>query len=256
VPEENDPKVQEAWDLIVNARMEVCRTFDKTGGRLEKEVRLEGIVQSCRYDSSLEGKQIVFVVDIECSDARWQITEDMQSPYHVFVERRVMVSGEPYEPESLNRRLWRVGEKPIGYFRVSTMRLVEATPDAWLIEVGAEQQLSGRLERATGDAGESALSFVTDKGDTFLVANDPAGAIVGRRDNVLVYPVLPSPSLPRSSQPHLWVICPHSYKDLWESSRRPNAGLPRDLYVDAESGQIRRRQVSAEPGTPADRPRD
>jgi hypothetical protein len=143
-----------------------------------------------------------------------------------------------------------------GHFGVSTMRLVEVTPDAWLMEVEAAQHLSGRFEHATGDAGKSALSSVTEKGDTFLVANNPAGATVGWTFEVLAYPVQQSPGISRSPQQYFWVICPWSYSDLQELRHRPHVGFPSDVYPDAENGQPRRRQASADAGAAADRPRD
>jgi hypothetical protein len=154
------------------------------------------------------------------------------------------VCGERYEPESLQRRLWRTGEKPIRYFRVSLMRLVEVTPDAWLSEVGAERYLTGCLGRVTGGAGESALSFITETGDAYRVANDPVGAKIGCSVKVLAYSVLAP--LPTPAEPSLWIICPHSSADLWEWRGRAHAGLAYDIFVDTESGQLRRRRASAD----------
>lgn len=48
-------------------------------------------------------------------------------------------------------------------------------------------------------------------------------------------------------QQYLWVICPWSYAELWGLRDRPDAGLPRDVYVDPESRQVRHRRASAEP---------
>ena len=96
------------------------------------------------------------------------------------------------------------------------MRLAEVTPDAELVEVGRGHHLCGRFERGTSDTGQSMLSFVTEKGDTFLVANDPAGATIGRSVKVWAYAVQPSPSIPRLPGRYLWIICPCSAADLWE----------------------------------------
>jgi hypothetical protein len=68
------------------------------------------------------------------------------------------------------------------------MRLVEVTPDAQLVEVGEEQHLSGRFKGGTSVTGQSILSFVTEKGTTFLVANQPVGLTTGRDVRVLAYP--------------------------------------------------------------------
>jgi hypothetical protein len=96
------------------------------------------------------------------------------------------------------------------------MRLVEVAPDAELIEVGAQQHLAGRFERGTSDTGDPTLSFVTEKGDTFLVANDSAGMSVGCRVKVRAYPVEPSPSIRRSPEQYLWVIYPCWCADCFE----------------------------------------
>lgn len=214
----------------------------------ENVLRLEGIVH-LRHTALVQW----LGAELECSDARWFIAYSADSPYHAFAGRRVMVSGEPNEREPLQRPLVRWGAKPIaGHFSVSTMRLAEVTPDAELLEVGAGQQLTGRFELGASDAGESTLSFVTEQGDTFLVANDPAGATVGRSVEVLAYPVQPSPSISRSPVQHFWIHCPCLMTDFWEWHERPHTSFPRDLYVDADSGKLRRRQASAEPGATAD----
>lgn len=174
----------------------------------DEVLRLEGIVRASRYDPELQGKQFLGAI-IECSDGQeWVIDYDEQSPFHAFAERRVLVSGEPYKPE---------GQMILGqHLRVSTMRLVEVTPDAELVEVGARRHLSGRFERGTSDGAESTLSFITDEGDSFLLANYPAGATVGRGVEVWAYPVQPSPSIPRPPGQYLWIICPYSAADLRE----------------------------------------
>jgi hypothetical protein len=127
------------------------------------------------------------------------------------------------------------------------MRLVEAAPDAELIEVGAGQQLTGRFELRTSHTGESTLSFVTEKGDRFLVANDPVGATVGQSVEVQAYPVQPSPSIPKCPGQYVWITCRCSTADIWEWRDRPHTSFPRDLNVDAESGKLRRRSAPAEP---------
>jgi hypothetical protein len=139
-----------------------------------KELQFEGIVHSSAYVDGAKGKQFLGAI-IECSDGReWVIDYEEQSPFHAFADRQVVVSGEPYEPTG-QHLIGTPGGGKRGHFRVSNMRLVEVTSDAELVEVGAAQDLSGRFERSTSDAGESMLSFVTEKSTTFLVANDPAG---------------------------------------------------------------------------------
>jgi hypothetical protein len=173
------------------------------------------------------------------------IDYEEQSPYHAFANRRVVACGEPYQPEGQCLIVWH-GAKRFGHFRISTMRLAEATNDAWLMEVRAGQDLAGRFERGTDDTRELALSFVTEMGHAFAVVNDPAGAFVGRSVQATAYPVVPSPSLENAAERYLWVICPCSSADVWKWRGCPNAGLPSDIYADAESGQLRLRQSSAE----------
>jgi len=185
----------------------------------EKTVCLEGIVHASRYDPGAPGKHFLGAA-IECGDAKvWVIDYEEQSPFHAFAGRQVVVSGEFYKPDGQHLIGW-AGGKELGHFRVSTMRLVEVTGDAELVEVGAGRDLRGRFERAPGDTGEATVSFVTEKGDVFLVANDPAGASVGRTVEVWAYPVQLSASIPRPSGQYLWIICPYSAADLWEWRER------------------------------------
>jgi hypothetical protein len=244
VPDE----IKRAWDIVLHARMAVGRTLGKPLSGQEKELRLEGIVHAPGSFSPRTGP---VVATIKCRDgAEWVIDYDEQSPYHAFAGRRVVASGLPCEPP-MQHVIW-----VSGHFAVSTMRLAEASPDAWLIEVGGAQHLSGRFERGTGDAGESALSFVTEKGDTFLVTNNPAGATIGCLVDALAYPVQLSPCMTRFPQQSLWVICPWSYADLEALRSRRHAGLPSNVYPDRASGQLRCRPALAEPGAAADGGRD
>lgn len=178
----------------------------------EKELQLEGIVHARRYVPGERGKPFLGAT-IESSDGmEWVIDYDEQSPFHAFAARRVVACGEPYKPEGQ----FIGGKKIAGHFRVSTLRLVEMTDDAPLVEVGTARQLTGRFERGTSDIGESTLSFVTQEGVVFAVANDPAGVTVGLSIDVWAYPVRPSPSIPGPSERSLWIICPCSAADLWE----------------------------------------
>jgi len=180
----------------------------------QETLRLRGIVRASSYERGAPGKHFLGT-KLECSDGKWVLDYDEQSPFHAFADRPVLVSGEPYEPKS-QRLLAR-------HFQVSTMRLAEAAPDAPLVEVGARQKLSGRFE--LGDARKAALVFISEKGDTFLVANDPAGATVGRSVEVWAYPVQPQASSLRSPEPYLWIICPCSIADLeaWRARRSAKA---------------------------------
>jgi hypothetical protein len=134
-----------------------------------KVLRLEGVVHL--RDIYLSPR---LGAELESSDARWEIADSYEgSPYQAFAERRVVVSGVPYKSKSMQRHLWRVGEKPIRHFRVSTMRLIEVTPDAEIMEVGTGQQLTGRFELDTSDTGKSKLSFVTEQGVAFVATTQP-----------------------------------------------------------------------------------
>jgi len=184
-----------------------------------KKIRLEGIVRASRYDPIDQGKQFLGAT-IECSDATvWVIDYEEQSPFHVFTDRQVVATGEPYEPEGQYLIDWGEG-KTLGHFRVSSMRPVEVASDAELLEVGAGYGLRGRFERSAGYPGESVLSFVTDSGDVFVAANDPAGVSVGPSVEVWAYPVQSSPSIQRPQGRCLWIICPYSAADLWAWRRR------------------------------------
>jgi hypothetical protein len=179
----------------------------------QKELQLEGIVLASRYAAN-KGKQFLGAI-IKCTDRMWVIDYDEQSPFHAFADRQVVVSGEPYEPAGQ----YLIGKK-LGHFRVSTMRLVEVPPDAELVEVAAGRHLFGRFERSASDTWGSILTFVTEKGESFPVANDPAGATVGRSVKVWAYPVQSSPSIPGPRQ-RLWIICPmNSDADLLEWRER------------------------------------
>jgi hypothetical protein len=216
---------------------------------------LEGIVHGHGYNPGGQGKQFLGAA-LECSDGTvWVIDYGEQSPYQAFAGRRVVVSGEPCKPPVQHLIAWH-GAKRLGHCRVSMLRLAEPTPDAWLMEVGAGRDLAGRLERGTHATGESELSFVTEKGDTFAVVNVPAGKIIGRTIQATAYPVVPSPSLRKATEQFLWVICPCSSADIWKWRSRANAGLPSDIYADAESGQLRLREAAAEPSPAADGGRD
>jgi hypothetical protein len=189
--------------------MPILRGVDM--GDLENTLQLEGIVRAHGYVDGAEGKQFLGAV-IECNDGKkWLIDYDEQSPYRAFADRQVVVSGEPFKPAG--QHLIGLG---LGHFRVSTMRLIGASTDAELVEVGTKQSLVGRFEPGTSDNREPVLSFVTENGVKLLVANDPAGVTTGLDIKVVAYAVeLPSSS-PRPSGQYAWIICPYSAKDLWE----------------------------------------
>ena len=183
------------------------------------KAQLKGIVHASRFKPGAQGKQFLGVA-IECSDGKmWVIDYDEQSPFRAFDRRQVVVHGEPYEPDGAHLIGW-AGGKTVGHFRVTTMWLVELTPDAELVEVGEGRLLSGRFQRGVNETGDSTLSFVTEEGIAYFVANDPAGATLGHAVEVWAYPVQPSRSIPGSPERYLWIISPCSSDDLWEWRRR------------------------------------
>ena len=191
------------------------------------ELQLDGIVLASAYDHAATGKQFLGAV-VECSDGtRWVVAYSEQSPYHVFAGRRVLVSGEAYLPSGqqiIQMDGKRTNDGTLRHMRVITMRLVDETPDDRFVEVGAEQQMAGRFEPRSSDIGESLLNFVTENGVSFQVANNPAGATIGRRVEVSAYPISSSVLTRRSTEQCLWIICPHSAADLWKWRSRSQQG--------------------------------
>jgi hypothetical protein len=186
-------------------------------GEQNEKLRLEGIVHGFQSFSLLEGGE--FPALLECDDgAEWVISYGEQSPFHAFAERRVRVTGQRYKPTGayVIGTSRKPGQRP-GHLRVSTMRLLESTPDAQLIEVGEERDLSGRFTRETSDGGRSILSFATEEGTRYLVANEPAGV---RRSSGVIrvtgFPVELSPLFQKPSDRYLWIICPCSAGDIME----------------------------------------
>ena len=90
------------------------------------EVRLEGIVRASRRDPKGQGKQFLGPA-IECSDgAVWVITYEENSKFHKFADQHVVVTGQPYQPVGQFLIGWH-GKQKLGHFRVSSIRLAEAT---------------------------------------------------------------------------------------------------------------------------------
>lgn len=185
----------------------------------DKAVRLEGIVRISRFDRDSEGKQFLGAM-IECADRKkWVVDYDEQSPYCAFSGHRVVASGEPYAPDGQELIGWG-RDNHLRHLRVSTMRLVEGTTDAELVEVGEGQRLRGHFERGLIGTEDAMLSFVVEGGDTFLVANDPAGVTAGRTVDVQAYPVELAPSIDRPPGRYLWTISPCSVAELCEWRER------------------------------------
>jgi len=243
MPDENDPdsvpeEIERAWETVVGLRLPVEHTRGEPLSGQE-EVRLEGTLHAPGHIIARCGP---LVTSIKCSDStEWVIDYDEQSPYHAFAGRRVVVTGFPCEPPLQHV----IGVT--GHFAVSLMRLAKGRGGAWLTEIGPGQTLTGCFKGAMRNVGQSPLSFVTEIGDTFQVVNNPAGVIIGCTVQALCYPVQLSPRVAKTHQPYFWVICPWAYAELWELRERPDAGLPPDVYVDADSGQVRHRRGSTKP---------
>jgi hypothetical protein len=185
------------------------------------ETKLEGVVRAHRYDPTAKGKQFLGAA-VEGEDGTiWVIDYEEQSPFHAFDGHHVVAYGEPYDPGPESQHLveWGEGKDP-RHFRVATMRHAGAMVAAELVEIGPGHRISGHLGREVTDPRESTLSFVSEKGDSFLVANDPAGAILGRNVEVWAYPVQMSPTAKRLLGQYLWIICPYSAAELWEWRKR------------------------------------
>jgi hypothetical protein len=206
----------------------------------EGEILFEGIVHASSYNPDADGKQFLGAVIEDDNRTIWVVEYGEASPYHPFAGRRVMVSGRPYQPDGQCLIGWR-HRTELKHLRVLTMRLAVPDSDAWLIEVGPAQDLSGRIERGSDDAGAPSLSFVNEQGDTFRVANDPPGVQIGCTVDVRIYHVLLATSS-QSPRQVVWLLCWCSAVDVWGWRRRSHAGLPPEFHVDAESGQVRRRK--------------
>lgn len=179
----------------------------------DQQLQLKGTVHASHYDDAADGKLFLGAI-VEFSDgSRWVVDYSELSPFHVFANRRVLVYGDSYAPD---------GQHLIGvrHLRVSTMRLVDLTLEDRFVEIEAEQHIAGQFELDNRNAGESSMLFVTEKGSSFQVANDPPGARVGRWVEVSAYAMKTSASAWGPMEPYPWIICPHSMEDFWEWRKR------------------------------------
>jgi hypothetical protein len=189
----------------------------------KRVLRLDGIVRAHRYDPSSQRKQFLGA-KMECRDGtKWVLDYNEQSPFHLFANRRVTVSGHPYEPSGQRLSRSADGQK-LGHFRVSIMQIVDVTPDDAFVEIGPKQVLVGRFERGTSNTGETKLSFIAEDGSIFMVVNDPAGASAGKRVEVRAHQVQLEPSRVCTAAKYLWIICPLSAADLWKWRQRRVVG--------------------------------
>jgi hypothetical protein len=185
----------------------------------KQELRLEGIVHSFR------GRSGMFPgVRIEGSDGtEWLV--DHSSLFHAFADRQVVVTGSAFNPDRRSGSY--IIETPkLRHLRVSTMRLVEQSPASDLVAVGNGSCLTGRFARGACETGEVVLSFVIEKGESFIVANgDPTGATVGPLVDVWAYcNGFTPPSLDIAPYRFLWIICPCSEPVTWDFRRRSGMG--------------------------------
>jgi hypothetical protein len=196
-----------------------------------QERQLEGTVIA---RSAFRPRSGPVTTEIRCADgAVWVIDYDEQSPYHAFIERRIVASGLPCHPPMQHRI------QVTGHFAVSRMQLAGPAPDAWLTEVGPAQELAGHFEHRIGcETSQCELSFVTEH-DAFQVVNNPAGMSVDEPVDALAYPVQLSPNVSRGMRQAIWVITQFSYAELGKLRDGPKGGLPNDVYLDVVSGQVR-----------------
>jgi len=171
----------------------------------------------------------------------WIIDYEEQSPFRTFVSRRVVAFGEPWEPGPRIPHIIELpGGKRPGHFRVTSMQLVEVTPDAQFVEVGRCHTLRGRLERDATATGESTLTFVTENGEASVVVNDPAGSKLGLSVEVKAYAVRHCSSSPKPHRQYVWIICPYSMAELEDWRRRhswannPGAAVSKLSRADSE----------------------
>ena len=169
----------------------------------DQDEQIEGIVRAYSYEAG-HGKQFLGVQLEARSGVSWVLTYAQFTPFHAFAERRVTVVGRDFRPEGqiLASMDW---NRPLGHFRVSTMRLVAVTDDAEFAQVGPAQTLLGRLERGRSVSGEPTQSFTTEDGTTFVVADYPHAVPVGSLVEVEAYPLQRLPLQSSPSEPCLWI---------------------------------------------------
>ena len=226
-----DDPVRRAWDIAANTRFGPRRSLSRPLVENAQESQLEGTVVA---RGAFRPRRGPVTTEIQCSDgAVWVIDYDEQSPYHAFTERRVVASGFPCHPPMQHRI------QVTGHFAVSRMQLAGPSPDAWLTEVGAAQELAGHFEhRIDCETSQSELSFVTEHG-AFQVVNNPAGMSVDESVDTLAYPVQLSPNVWRGVRQGIWVITHFSYAELGQLRDGPTGGLPNGVHLDLVSGQVR-----------------
>jgi hypothetical protein len=180
-----------------------------------KEVWLQGTVRSHRRAPRDRGKPFLGA-EIECIDGKRLVVDYREnSLFNVFADRQVVVSGEPVKPGPHTQHL--IEHENLKHFRVSTLRFLEVSPDAEHVRVGNADGLCGRFERAASDIPGAVLSFTIEQGDTFVVANAPAGAILGGLVEVWAYLPFELPSsLPLPPHKYLWLVCPCSEAVTWD----------------------------------------
>lgn len=178
------------------------------------ETKLRGIVRADSYKPDIPGKLFLGAV-LECSDGMaWVLDYSECSPYHALSGYNVSVVGETCEPPIQCVRIG--GFKGTGHFRVESMHLDQAAPNAGLVEIGAKTMIQGRFERRR----VSPLTFITPEGSSFSVFNDPPAVNYGVVLEATAYRV--QPPLPITAVPTelLWIITRYSADDLWKWRKR------------------------------------
>jgi hypothetical protein len=185
---------------------------------------IKGVLRAEGYSSQNEGKQFLGAA-IEGADGTvWIVSYSELSPFHALDGHDVIASGELFEPKPWAQRLiaWKntIGDSvQPQHFNVRTMRAAQPTPEMYITEIRASQEISGRLERDPAKP-EWRLSFVADDGMSFVVVNDPPGIVLGRKIKVLAYPVELAQPFHGVGRECVWIECSCSSDDIWKWRER------------------------------------
>jgi hypothetical protein len=172
-----------------------------------EEIFLEGVIDSPARESAGGGKDFLGAI-LECEHEHWVLTYQENSPFRPFHGRKVALSGKPFTPKG--QHLIGSRSRPLHHLELSSMRLTAITPDVQLLEVGRHEQLRGRFKRVRCRPvfWRTALWFVTQQGQEFLVANNPERAKLGDVEvSASAYHVQLARNKDASSTHYIWITC-------------------------------------------------